>query len=115
MPASAILPLPTTVSSYWSPLGRLRTLPPSPPRGPAGAARAGAVVAGAVVAGAGDAAALVVVEVAAEEGDESVLVVVSLHPTASTAARRARVVMCLGIRDLLARAAGSFSSRANSH
>src|SRR5262245_16343112 len=101
MPASAILPPPTTVASYWSPLGSLCTLPPSPPLGAAVAAGAGAVVAGAVVAGAGDAAALVVVEVAVDEDDESVLVVVSLHPTASTAARRARVVMCLGIRDLL--------------
>src|ERR1051326_8035195 len=68
MPASAILPLPTTRSSYWRPLGSLCTLPPSvapPAAPPPGAAL---VVEGVMVA-------LVVVEEV-----EVVSVLVSLQP-----------------------------------
>src|SRR6516164_7403627 len=44
MPASAILPLPTTRSSYWSPLASLCTLPVPGRPGRAGAAGVAEVV-----------------------------------------------------------------------
>src|SRR5690349_14666965 len=99
MPASAILPLPTTRSSYCSPLGSLCTLPVPGAPGIDAVVEVEGVVAGAEAAGVDG--GVVVMAPAVVDDDELDSLDVWLQPAASTAAAIASAARRLCMRILL--------------